>query len=288
MMSQRRNANPPGASLNASREGFCHQIVTGPSLGPSNFVDSFRERGAGAWELRTSTRGKTRTENVTAQCDEATTSNGVAATDPIPVRDLTTQPALAIPTLPFQYFRLAISRLKAAGHLPHKIDRSAWSTKQFLASGALIVPAFRFLNLIDHEGRPQESLVRLIDSFGTEDWRARLAETLLVAYADTLGSDIRKLTPKDVIKRFKLRHDLDAVQGRMAVSFFVHATREADWDVGQFIPATVNPLPQNARMTAEKYQTEMLARLPPFEDSWSEELKLAWFTAFNKLTAPGK
>jgi len=178
--------------------------------------------------------------------------------------------------------------LKAAGHLPHKIDRSAWSTKQFLASGALIVPAFRFLKLIDHEGRPQESLVRLIDSFGTEDWRARLAETLLVAYADTLGSDIRKLTPKDVIKRFKLRHDLDAVQGRMAVSFFVHAKREADWDVGQFIPATVNPLPQNARMTAEKYQTAMLARLPPFEDSWSEELKLAWFTAFNKLTAPGK
>jgi hypothetical protein len=39
-------------------------------------------------------------------------------------------------------------------------------------------------------------------------------------------------------------------------------------------------------MSVDTYRSTMLARLPTFDDNWSEELKLAWFTAFNELTVP--
>ena len=202
--------------------------------------------------------------------------------------DATARSSTPAPTLPFKYFSLAIERLKAAGNVPHRIDRSAWSTKQFRASGALIVPTFQFLQLIDVEGRPLHALGALITSFGTDSWRDQLARTLRAAYSDTLALGIEKLTPKDILDLFKQRYDLDAVRGRMAVSFFVHATREADLDVGPFMSATTKPPPQHPRMTVEKHRTIMLSRLPPFEDSWSEELKLAWFTAFKELVSPSK
>jgi hypothetical protein len=30
----------------------------------------------------------------------------------------------------------------------------------------------------------------------------------------------------------------------------------------------------------------MLERLPPFEESWSDELKLAWLSAFREIAGP--
>lgn len=237
--------------------------------------------------MANSARRKRPASGSSARNDDVRSDNGDCSTSTI-ATEAVARLSTPAPTLPFQYFKLAIERLKAAGNVPHKIDRSAWSTKQFRSSGALIVPAFQFLQLIDDEGRPKDALSALIASFGTASWCEQLAQTVRVAYSDTLALGIEKLTPKDILDLFKQRYHLDAVRGRMAVSFFVHATREADLDVGPFISATTKPPPQHPRMTIEKYRTIMLARLPPFEDSWSEEIKLAWFTAFNELVSPRK
>lgn len=238
--------------------------------------------------LGASGRRKSRTTDAAARREGATSSRADVSSNSIAAPIVALQPSLPAPTLPFHYFKLAIARLKAASNLPHRIDRSAWSTKQFRASGVLIVPAFQFLKLIDGDGRPLDSLRALIASFGTETWREKLATTLEVAYSDTLALGIEKVTPKDALELFKRRYDLDAVRGRMAVSFFVHATREANLYIGPFMSATKRPASENVRITVDKYRSTMLARLPPFEDSWSEELKLAWFTAFNELAVPRK
>ena len=237
--------------------------------------------------MGTSVRRKRPTAVVATQSSDAARTDGEGPSASVtPAADVAAP--VSAPTLPFHYFKLAIARLRAAGNVPHKIDRSAWSTKQFRASGALIVPAFQFLKLIDSEGRPLDTLGALIASFGTKGWHAQLADILKTAYSETLALGIERVTPKDVLELFKRRYDLDAVQARMAVSFFVHATREADMDIGPFMSATTKPPPQGARMTVETYRVTMLSRLPPFEDGWSEELKLAWFTAFNELVSARK
>jgi hypothetical protein len=243
-------------------------------------------RNAGAWRLGTPARRKSRAADVDARRDETIGNRGVVETNPVAESNAALQPSLVAPTLPFHYFKLAIERLKAAGNLPHRIDRSAWSTKQFRASGFLIVPAFQFLQLIDDEGRPLDALRTLIASFGTETWREQLSATLKVAYSDLLALGIEKATPRDVLELFRQRDGLDAIRARMAVSFFVHATREAGLDIGPFMSATIKPPSPNARMSVDTYRSTMLARLPTFDDNWSEELKLAWFTAFNELTVP--
>lgn len=235
--------------------------------------------------MATSTRKRHGAGDVTVRSDDATSSNGDSQTSAITTPKTGARALIDIPTLPFDTFKLAIKRLKAAGNLPHRIDRSAWSAKHFRESSELIVPAFRFLRLIDDEGRPLDTLTALIASFGTQGWRERLAEILRGAYSDLLAVGIEKVTPKGALEILRRSHGLDAAQARMAVAFFVHATRETELDVGPFMAATAKQSPQNSPMTIDKYRAAMLDRLPPFDASWGDDLKLAWFTAFNELAS---
>ena len=234
-------------------------------------------------------REKRSSIDVIARGDDAARSVDDTASRTAPLKsDLPHRPLAAPPLLPFRYFKLAIERLKAAGNLPHRIDRSAWSSKQFLASGTQIAPAFQFLRLTDDSGRPLEALVATIASFGTETWREQLGRVLGGAYVDVFALGIDKATPRDILVLFRRHYRLDAVNGRMAVSFFVHATREAQIDVGPFFSATTKqPLPK-PRAIPNEFRTTMLERLPPFEAAWSDDLKLAWLTAFNELASANK
>jgi hypothetical protein len=234
-------------------------------------------------------RAKRSSIDVNAQCDDAASSVDETASTTAPsTSDPDHRLPLTPPVLPFRYFKLAIERLKAAGNLPHRIDRSAWSSKQFLASGTQIAPAFQFLRLTDDEGRPLETLVATIASFGTDEWRERLGQVLSAAYVDVLAIGIDKATPRDILLLFRRHYTMDAVTGRMAVSFFVHATRDAQIDVGPFLSTTTKPPPPKPRTTPEEFRTTMLERLPPFEDAWSDDLKLAWLTAFNELASANR
>lgn len=234
-------------------------------------------------------RAKRSSSDINAQCDASVTSvDDTASATLASTSDQAHRPALTPPVLPFRYFKLAIERLKAAGNLPHRIDRSAWSSKQFLASGTQIAPAFQFLRLTDDSGRPLEALVATIASFGTETWREQLGRILGGAYVDVFALGIYKATPRDILVLFRRHYRLDAVSGRMAVSFFVHATREAQIDVGPFFSAaTKQPLPKSGAIPNE-FRTTMLERLPAFDEAWSDDLKLAWLTAFNELASAHK
>lgn len=234
------------------------------------------------------TRRKRSSVGVVADSDDLDASKNVASAPPPIASEPTQAPSIPPPTLPFRYFKLAIERLKIAGSLPHRIDRSAWSSKQFRASGVQIAPAFQFLRLTDDEGRPLHPLIATIASFGTDKWREQLGLVLCAAYADVLAIGIDKATPRNILELFRRRYSMDAIGGRMAVSFFVHATREAQIDVGPFLSATTKPAAPKTRMTAEEFRASMLTRLPPFEEAWSDELKLAWLGAFNELASAQK
>ncbi len=189
------------------------------------------------------------------------------------------------PTLPFRYFKLAIERLKKCGTLPHQVNRSAWPSKQFWSVGSEIVPAFRFLILIDHQGRPLPSLTDLIASLGTEDWPERLASILIDAYPEIVAIGITRITPKEILVLLRERYAIDAMRGRMATAFFIHALRDAALDHGPFLPATNKERSRIDQATPENTRATLLAKLPPFDEGWNAELKLAWLTVFSELVS---
>ena len=189
------------------------------------------------------------------------------------------------PVLPFRYFKLAIKRLKEGGGLPHRIDRSAWTSKQFWTVGSDIVPAFHFLHLIDDQGRPSPSLSDLVATMGTETWHERLSTVLIAAYPDIIAIGIARVTPKEVLVQLRKRYAIDAARGRMATAFLVHALSDAQLDEGSFMPRRSRAQPQAVADATVPRTSALLEKLPPFDDAWSDELKLAWLTAFNELAA---
>lgn len=219
-------------------------------------------------------------------------------TPPMPAAVLQSQASPTPPALPFRVFKLAVERLKLAGDLPHRIDRTAWSSKHFHTMGARIAPAFRFLRLTDSEDRPCEALAVLTAVSGTESWSEQLGLVLSTAYADILVIGVEKATPSDLLRMFRSQYGLDPISGRIGVSFFVQAMREAQLSVGPFLSAATRQAshqaevsktaPSKAQMTSREFGRTMLLRLPPFDETWSEDVKLAWLNAFNELVAMQK
>lgn len=199
----------------------------------------------------------------------------------------TIQPAA--PVFPFRYFRIAISALKTAGALPHHIDRSVWSNKHFNLTDENLLPAFRFLGLIDEQRRPLPLLADLVASFDTHAWAQHLQVMLNGAYGDIVSVGIERASPKLILELFRKRFGLDAVRARVAAGFFVHAARESQIDVGPYLAAPQKQTSSGpkSRTTREGMTKLMLDRLPPFDETWNDELKLAWLSAFRDIVGSG-
>ncbi len=192
----------------------------------------------------------------------------------------------AAPVFPFRYLRIAIEALKAAGALPHQIDRSVWSNKHFGITDEDLLPAFCFLGLIDDARRPLPLLGQLVDAFATPQWPQQLERMLQGAYGDILAVGIDQASPKHILEVFRKRYALTPVRARIAASFFVHAARESQLDVGPFLTSPrAAPVSPQAQASRERIARMLLARLPPFDEDWSDDLKLAWLASFKELAS---
>ena len=191
----------------------------------------------------------------------------------------------SVPVFPYRYFRIAIEALSMAGTLPHRIDRSVWANKHFDITDADLVPAFQFLGLIDAAQRPLPLMKDLVEAFGRPHWAQQVQRMLEGAYRDVLSIGIGQATPKLILELFRKQFGLDAVRARIAAGFFVHAVRDSQMDAGPFLQAQQKPAPPSSKSSAarERVTKMLLARLPPFDFTWSDELKLAWLLAFRDI-----
>lgn len=192
----------------------------------------------------------------------------------------------AVPVFPFRYLRTAIEALNAFGAIPHQVDRSVWANKHFGITDEELLPAFRFLGLIDEAKRPLPLLSELAQGFGTPDWPHLLDRMLRGAYGDILSAGITQATPKHILEVFRKRYGLTPVKARIAAGFFVHAARESQIDVGPFLTSPREaPISPKAQASRERIARMMLARLPDFDETWSDDLKLAWLKALKEMAS---
>jgi hypothetical protein len=189
------------------------------------------------------------------------------------------------PTIPFRFFRIAIADFKAAETLPDRIDRSTWPNKRAVGTSEQIVAAFQFLDLADEDARPSDRLSELVACFGTPYWPHKIREMLEHAYADLIKLGLDRSTSKGAMDLLKTHYGLDPQRARTATAFYVHASRDADAPLSPFIAATPKQQARKKATALSPSQSDLLERLPAYDETWSDDLKIAWLAAFKELAS---
>jgi len=138
----------------------------------------------------------------------------------------------APPYTAFQTFRGLLDRLHESG-VPQRIDRSFWGRFLGGSVGLQIMAALRFLDLVTTEGAPTETLEPLIDPATRKATLARLIEA---QYAEALRmADPQRATHGQLTTAFRTAYKIEGETLRKAVTFFIHAAKEAELPLSSFI-----------------------------------------------------
>ncbi len=213
------------------------------------------------------------------------------------------------PYISYRTFLNFIDRLQKG--VPARIDRSYLSDRLAGSTSTQLISSLRFLGLIDATGAPTSRLRLLVsakDIKRTEVLKQMTSE----AYVFVLhGSfDLQSATYaqlEDVFHNtFQLAHDV----GRKCIKFFVALASDAEMALSPFITERSRTI-QNITGTKKIAKTEtrkiiqgkgtrtnqnlvipnhlreipdgLLTKFPTFDPAWSDEVKLKWFEAFDKL-----
>jgi hypothetical protein len=142
------------------------------------------------------------------------------------------------PYVTYRTFSGYLDFLKENG-IPARIDPSALPGLSSTVQRQL-THALRYLDLIDDDGTPLESLNELVQSDGSQR-QAFLSETLERSYSFLLGSgrrsfDLTKATPAQLAERFQAA-GLSGDTVRKSQSFFLSAANDAGITVSPLIKA---------------------------------------------------
>jgi hypothetical protein len=212
------------------------------------------------------------------------------------------------PYVSYRTFQNFIEGLQQEG-IPARIDRSYWSDRLSGSTGIQLMSALRFLRLIDADGTPTNQLRLLASTRGIP--RAEiLKEVTTEAFSFLLqGSfDLQSSTYAQLQEAFHNTFDLTDGVSRKCVKFFVELASAAGMPLSPFISKRLRsvrsgtgtkPLirkrgakakwnlavPQDlAEIPAEKsWNKILLTKFPTFDPTWTDEVKIKWFEAFDKL-----
>lgn len=209
------------------------------------------------------------------------------------------------PYVSYRSFWNFIDRLHEA--IPARIDRSYWGDKFSGSTGSQLMSALRYLGLVDEEGIPTSLLRSLVAArdFQRDEIMAQIARNsygfffngpvdyktaTYAQFEDLLNSSYR--VNSDVARKcIKFFIDL-ATDARIPLSpFVIKKTRKQRTAPGTRKTRTkaVNPVETRAAdvdnvmpngITVDKL---LISKFPSFDPSWSDELKLKWFEAFDEL-----
>jgi len=187
--------------------------------------------------------------------------------------------------------------------VPARIDRSYWGEMLSGSTGTQLMAALRFLGLIDASGKPTGRLKPLVSAKG-EQRRELLREITSEAFGFVLQSslDPQNATYAQLGEVFHSTFQLTDDVGRKCIKFFIALASDAGIPLSPFITkrsrstqtgtgtktitkkasARTNRnliLPQHS----EEIPDGLLAKFPTFDPTWSDEVKLKWFEAFDQL-----
>ncbi len=212
------------------------------------------------------------------------------------------RPVVPPASIPFRAFKAALVNLKARGAPPERVDRSVWTNQLFGQDLHGMIHACRFLGLIDDQSRTTESCRALLVSVDTDAWPAELRRILEASYRPLLESSMSSLTAGGLLQMFRRTYRTPNELTRKCCSFFVHAGREAALDMGPFLLTNsrsrwidgrridrrdtgdeANTMPCGDDVTRKRALTDLVAKLPNYDPSWSDDVKRLWLKAFNDL-----
>ncbi len=187
--------------------------------------------------------------------------------------------------------------------MPDRIDRSYWGDMFSGSYGTQLMAALSFLGLIDASGRPTGRLSPLVSATG-EQRRELFGEITAEAFGFVLqGSfDPQSATYAQLQELFNDTFQLNADVGRKCIKFFIGLANDAGISLSPFITkrfrsthtsaGTKTTIKRTSIRTNrnliiphrfEEIPDGLLAKFPTFDPSWSDEVKLKWFEAFDKL-----
>jgi hypothetical protein len=197
--------------------------------------------------------------------------------------------------------------------MPSRIDRSYWGDILSGSNGTQLMAALRFLNLVDANGKPMERLKPFASARGEQ--RAQLLQEIAQDAFDFVfksSLDLESATYSQLEEVFHNTFQLTDDVSRKCVKFFIAMAADAGMALSPFITKRTrsshtaagtkavskkagNRTNRNAvvpQATDEipnfsSWNGLLLSKFPNFDPSWSDDLKLKWFAAFDELLKKG-
>ena len=215
------------------------------------------------------------------------------------------------PYVSYRTFYNFLERLQQ--HMPSRIDRSYWGDILSGSTGTQLMAALRFLNLIDINGKPTELLKPLVEARG--EIRTKLLYELTndaFDFACQSSLDLESATYAQLQEVFHHTFQLTDDVSRKCVKFFIAMANDAGINLSPFITKRTRSTHSSTglKLTSKKagirtkrnavvpqdkddipdsssWNSMLLSKFPNFDPSWSDELKMKWFTAFDELLKKG-
>jgi hypothetical protein len=193
--------------------------------------------------------------------------------------------------------------------IPGRIDRSYWGDRLSGSTGTQLIAALRFLALVDANGAPTGQLKLLASTRGSQ--RAEILKQVATEAFGFLmqGSfNLQSATYAQLQEAFHNTFELTDGVNRKCVKFFVEMANAAGMPLSPFITKrlrTVHTASRTKAITpkiegrtnrkstvpqdleeiplAMSWDKMLLAKFPTFDPTWTDEVKLKWFEAFDKL-----
>jgi hypothetical protein len=214
------------------------------------------------------------------------------------------------PYVSYRTFRNFIDELQH--RMPARIDRSYWGERLSGSTGVQLMAALRFMGLVDGDGVPTERLRELVSARGAQR-NELLRQIAYEAFDFVLRGrfDPQTATYAQIQEVFQNNFQLTGDVNRKCLKFFVALASEVDVPLSPFITSRMRvttapgtkgttrkskertnknskiPQKQDEMPKLSGWSGMLLEKFPTFDPSWSEEVKLKWFAAFDALLARG-
>tara|TARA_B100000315_G_scaffold214518_1_gene213129 strand:+ start:118 stop:819 length:702 start_codon:yes stop_codon:yes gene_type:complete len=196
--------------------------------------------------------------------------------------------------------------------IPARIDRSYWGERLSGSTGTQLMAALRFLGLIDTNSMPTMRLKSLVYAKGNQriDLLTQITTESFSFLSDSV--DPQTATYAQLEEAFHHTFQLTGDVSRKCVKFYVAIATESGVSLSSFITKRIRlarsntstktntkrknagiipniKIPQDSDVLPDStpWDKLLLTKFPVFDPTWTDEIKLNWFKAFDELLRMG-
>jgi hypothetical protein len=197
--------------------------------------------------------------------------------------------------------------------IPARLDRSVWGEKFSGTTGTQLISALRFLELVDVNGVPSQTLRDLVKARSSErgDILKKISQNSFPFLKNSIF-DAQAATYSQLEEVFKDEYKVDKDVARKCIKFFVEIVIDAGIPLSPYItkkskssrqktvlekiPRRVGirtnhhaKIPQSTELIPHQlsWKELLLSKFPSFDPSWPNDVQLKWFEAFDELLKRG-